>query len=151
MLFNSTGSRHKPVPLARASAGTGSCEGPGAVCSTIGTGWSHQPVPIPGFCIWHRVMVQTGSYAAALEPVCTSTRCQLSSTGSVQGQRYQLLFSRYHWYQRYRLQQQLVPLAWTFGPFLVVHVDPKIFLCSYKAVYGIHPESTMSPKPIPCC
>ena len=41
--------------------------------------------------IWYRVVVQTGAYADALEPVGTTTRCQLSSTRLVQGQRYQLL------------------------------------------------------------
>ena len=40
--------------------------------------------------IWYRVVVQTGAYADALEPVRTTTRCQLSSTRLVQGQRYHL-------------------------------------------------------------
>ena len=52
--------------------------GPGAVCSTIGTGWSPTGA-YTGVCIWHRMVVQTGSYAAALEPVCTSTRCSIGT------------------------------------------------------------------------
>ena len=59
--------------------------------------------------IWYQVVVQTGDYADALEPVGITTRCQLSSTRLVQGQRYQLLLQP--------VPMQLVPLAWTDGPF----------------------------------
>ena len=68
--------------------------------------------------IWYRLEAPPGACALVLAPSHAMTRYQIPSLASNPGQRYHLLFQHpLLMSHQYRLQQQLVPLVWTFGPF----------------------------------
>ena len=67
--------------------------------------------------IWYRLEAPPGACALVLAPSHAMTRYQIPSLASSSGQRYHLLLQPVLMPHQYRLQQQLVPLAWTFGPF----------------------------------
>ena len=66
--------------------------------------------------IWYRLAEPPGAYALVLAPGRAMTRYQIPSLAPSLGQRYHLLLQPVLMPHQYRLQQQLVPLAWTFGP-----------------------------------
>jgi len=68
--------------------------------------------------IWYRLEAPPGAYAPVLAPDRAMIWYQIPSLAPNPGQRYHLLFQQPLLMSHlYRLQQQLVPLAWTFGPF----------------------------------
>ena len=80
----------------------------------------HRVMPRTGvfaaMVIWYRLEAPPGACAPVLAPGRAMTRYQIPSLAPSLGQRYRLLLQPVLMRHQYRLQQQLVPLAWTFCP-----------------------------------